>query len=153
MTGNVQGGPVIGGVIGSTENTTVQRIVFTGKVTSATVSAEMGGLVGQAGEGTILSNSSSNATVKATGSEAKAGGLIGTANATVHCCFSLGTVSGTASDSYIGGLVGQVDANGLIENCYSTADVSSKLYAAGLVAYNYGVIDKCYASGKGNSVY
>ena len=153
VTGNVQGGPIVGGVIGSTENTSVQHIAFTGKVTSATASAEVGGLVGQAGEGTILGNSSSDATVKATGSEAKAGGLIGTANATVRCCFSSGTVSGTASDSYIGGLVGQVNAHGSIENSYSTDDVSSKLYAAGLVAYNYGAIDKCYASGNVTSVY
>ena len=153
VTGNVQGGPVVGGVIGSTANTTVQHIAFTGKVTSATASAEVGGLVGQAGEGTVLGNSSSDTTVKATGSEAKAGGLIGTVNGTVRCCFSSGTVSGTASDSYIGGLVGQVNANGSIANCYSTADVSSKLYAAGLVAYNYGAIDKCYASGNVNSVY
>lgn len=153
VTGNAQGGPVVGGVIGNTQNTTLKHVIFNGKVISAIEDAYIGGVVGQAGEGTVISNSSSSATVTATGSGVQAGGLIGHSDATVRCSYSTGSVSGMATDSYIGGLVGQTDANSVIENCYSTSNVTSTLYAAGLVAYNFGTINNSYASGNVTSTY
>lgn len=40
-----------------------------------------------------------------------------------------------------------------IADCYSDASAASKLYAAGLVAYNYGSVSNCYAKGNVSSNY
>ena len=72
---------------------------------------------------------------------------------TIKLCFAAGSVTSTGSDSYTGGLVAYTSSTTTIEDSYSTANVTGTKWTAGLVAYNYGTVNRCYASGNVSSVY
>ena len=122
------------------------------KVTTTGANAYAGGIFGK-GSNVILKNSHAETTAKTSGDSTFVGGLVGVTEATdsITKCYSEGTLSATGAKSYVGGLVGINKSEGLIENCYSIADATSTLYAAGLVAYNYGKVSNSYSKGNVNS--
>lgn len=122
------------------------------KLTTTGSNANAGGIFGK-GSNVILKNSHAETTAKTSGDSTFVGGLVGVTEATdsITKCYSEGTLSATGAKSYVGGLVGINKSEGLIENCYSIADATSTLYAAGLVAYNYGKVSNSYSKGNVNS--
>lgn len=100
-----------------------------------------------------LTSCSANADIEATGDSTIAGCLAGVANSDISISYSKGSLTLTGAGSYAGGLLGQNLSNGTVANCYSQASASSKLYAAGLVAYNYGAVSNSYAKGNVSSQY
>ena len=100
-----------------------------------------------------LTRCSANADIEATGENTIAGGLAGVANSDISISYSEGSLTLTGAGSYAGGLLGQNLSNGTVANCYSRASASSTLYAAGLVAYNYGAVSNSYAKGNVSSQY
>ncbi len=94
----------------------------------------------------VLSQSYSDGDV--TG-ETKVGGILGTSQAAVNTCYSIGEVS--ASTSTVGGIVGDF-SNGWqarIANCYSLAEISGTEKAGGIVGLAGGgmmgvTIQNCY---------
>ncbi|MDY4409310.1 MAG: Ig-like domain-containing protein [Prevotella sp.] len=122
------------------------------KLTTTGSNANAGGIFGK-GSNVILKNSHAETTAKTLGDSTFVGGLVGVTEATdsITKCYSEGTLAATGAKSYVGGLVGINNGEGWIENCYSTADATSTLYAAGLVAYNYGKVSNSYSKGNVNS--
>lgn len=152
VEGNVASTCRGGGVVGGAEDLTINSASFTGKVTSTSKDAKLGGIAGESNGGK-LTRCSANADVEATGENTIAGGLAGVANSDISISYSKGSVTLTGAGSYAGGLLGQNLSNGTVANCYSRASASSKLYAAGLVAYNYGAVSNSYAKGNVSSQY
>ncbi|MEN6428055.1 MAG: GLUG motif-containing protein [Phycisphaerales bacterium] len=101
-----------------------------------------GGLVGS--NAGILAQSSAHAKVAGVG---VIGGLVGSNKGVIWKCCARGEVTG---NDFLGGLVGRA-VSGTIENCYSTANVSSEFFfphVGGLVGfYTRGTITNCYAAG------
>lgn len=141
-----------GGIVGGAESLTVNSASYTGKVSSTSEKAKLGGIAGEANGGK-LTRCSANADIEATGENTIAGGLAGVANSDISISYSKGSVTLTGNGSYAGGLLGHSLSSGTVANCYSLASASSTLYAAGLVAYNYGAISNSYAKGNVSSQY
>lgn len=152
VEGNVASTCRGGGVVGGAEDLTINSASFTGKVTSTSKDAKLGGIAGETNGGK-LTRCSANADMEATGENTIAGGLAGVANSDISISYSEGSVTLTGAGSYAGGLLGQNLSNGTVANCYSRASASSTLYAAGLVAYNYGAVSNSYAKGNVSSQY
>ena len=152
VEGNVASTCRGGGVVGGAENLTINSASFIGKVTSTSKDAKLGGIAGESNSGK-LTRCSANADIEATGENTIAGGLAGVANSDISISYSEGSVTLTGAGSYAGGLLGQNLSNGTVANCYSRASASSTLYAAGLVAYNYGAVSNSYAKGNVSSQY
>jgi len=142
--GNVSGGGVVGGLVGSVG---YQYDDATGTITNCystcSVSGELwdiGGLLGYNSEGTI-SNCYSTGSVSGVSC---VGGLVGHNYAgTTTYCYSTGSVSG---DFGIGGLVGY-NSEDTITNSYSTGSVTGTKDIGGLVGGNFGTINNCCATG------
>lgn len=152
VEGNVASTCRGGGIVGGAEDLTINSASFAGKVTSTSNDAKLGGIAGETNGGK-LTRCSANADIEATGENTIAGGLAGVANSDISVSYSKGSVTLTGAGSYAGGLLGQNLSSGTVANCYSQASASSKLYAAGLVAYNYGVVSNSYAKGNVSSQY
>jgi hypothetical protein len=124
-------GSNVGGLIGTAVSTSVSRSTTSGSVSG---NANLGGLIGSIGDGSspvTISNSSSSASVTATGG--RAGGLIGTSNnlaqanafrAEISDSFATGSVSGSGLTGFVGGFVGEARSMS-IEKSYATGSVSS----------------------------
>ncbi|MBR4389981.1 MAG: Ig-like domain-containing protein [Prevotella sp.] len=174
VKGDVEGTVHVGGVVGYTLNTTINKVSFEGSAMSSSNEAFVGGLAGMAEEcnldrcrtdatvtstnaenrvgglvgyskGGTISKSVANTTLSTSGSNGYAGGLVGYSESAISQSVSTGNVSVTGNDSYTGGLVGY--ALSPIDNCYSTTGVKGTLFSAGLVGYTFNSIDKCYATG------
>lgn len=174
VKGDVEGTVHVGGVVGYTLNTTINKVSFEGSAMSSSDEAFVGGLAGMAEEcnldrcrtdatvtstnaenrvgglvgyskGGTISKSVANTTLSTSGSNGYAGGLVGYSESAISQSVSTGNVSVTGNDSYTGGLVGY--ALSPIDNCYSTTGVKGTLFSAGLVGYTFNSIDKCYATG------
>jgi hypothetical protein len=152
VEGNVASTCRGGGIVGGAEDLTINSASFAGKVTSTSNDAKLGGIAGETNGGK-LTRCSANADIEATGENTIAGGLAGVANSDISVSYSKGSVSLTGAGSYAGGLLGQNLSSGTVANSYSRASASSKLYAAGLVAYNYGAVSNSYAKGNVSSQY
>lgn len=152
VEGNVASTCRGGGIVGGAENLTINSASFSGKVTSSSKDAKLGGIAGETNGGK-LTRCSANADMEASGENTIAGGLAGVANSDISISYSKGSVTLTGAGSYAGGLLGQNLSSGTVANCYSRASASSKLYAAGLVAYNYGAVSNSYAKGNVSSQY
>lgn len=152
VEGNVASTCRGGGVVGGAEDLTINSASFTGKVTSTSKDAKLGGIAGESNGGKLTS-CSANADIEATGDSTIAGCLAGVANSDISISYSKGSLTLTGAGSYAGGLLGQNLSNGTVANCYSRASASSTLYAAGLVAYNYGAVSNSYAKGNVSSQY
>ncbi|MBP7053999.1 MAG: hypothetical protein KBE65_23560 [Phycisphaerae bacterium] len=129
-------GDCIGGLAGSS-GSTMSGCHSTGFVVGHD---RAGGLIGM-GRGTV-SDSHSTATV--TGATS-VGGLVGENDGHVSRSASLGTVIG--SQQTIGGLIGSNEWNGVVDNCYATADVTGGTMVGGLAGINWGKITACYSTG------
>ncbi|MBR2153667.1 MAG: leucine-rich repeat protein [Bacteroidaceae bacterium] len=146
--------PYTGLLVGLSNNNTITNCIANGSITSKAPNAHIGGLVGEHESGTISKSQVTTATINATGGSVSVGGLVGlSSQAAITECLANGSISSTGADSYAGGLVAQNASSGTVENCYSTTNVSSTLYAAGLVGYNKGSVNHCYSSGSVSSTY
>lgn len=139
----VKGGANTGILIGKLINGTITNCKVIGTVADGT---PVGGIVGKL-EGGKLIGCQADVTINVTGEDSYVGGLAGEVTGDVEQCLSNGTLTATGKNSYVGGLVGISKSGSSISNSYSNAVVNSSLSAAGIVAYNYGVVDKCYAVG------
>ena len=139
----VKGGANTGILIGKLINGTITNCKVTGTVSDGT---PVGGMIGKL-EGGKLIGCQADVTINVTGEDSYVGGLAGEVTGDVEQCLTYGTLTATGKNSYVGGLVGLSKSGSSISNSYSSAVVNSSLSAAGIVAYNYGVVDKCYAVG------
>ena len=139
----VKGGNYTGIIIGKLINGEMTNCKVTGNLADGT---PVGGLMGKL-DGGKVSRCQADVTINVTGDNSYIGGLIGEQNGEVDQCLSYGTLTATGMTSYVGGLVGLSNSGSSITNSYSSAITNSSLSAAGIVAYNYGVVDKCYAVG------
>ena len=110
----------------------------------------IGGLVGKTTGTIVKSNASCN--IKGICTDATevcyAGGIAGHSSGDITISYSDGTISqdATSLSCYVGGISGY-NEGGNIKDCYSTANISSTQYGAGIVGYNTGSVSNCYASG------
>ena len=138
----IKGGNNTGILIGKMINGTIENCHVMGVLADGT---PVGGLVGLFNGGEIV-RCQANVSITTTLSTSYVGGLVGEMNdGKIDECVTTGKLIATGAESYVGGLVGKSSAN--ITNCYSNARVTSSYNAAGLVAYNFGIVDKCYATG------
>lgn len=139
----VKGGNCTGIIIGKLINGEMTNCKVTGSLADGT---PVGGLMGKL-EGGKVSRCQADVTINVSAENSYIGGLIGEVNGEVDQCLSYGTLTATGKNSYVGGLVGISNSGSTISNGYSSAVTNSSLSAAGIVAYNYGIVDKCYAVG------
>lgn len=145
----------IGGLIGRGDNSsTISKCKVSGTITCTGTGngAFVGGLVALA-SGSIT-ECSADVVVSSTSPGGATGGLVANYNGggTITRCYSSGSVTSTGSDANAGGLVAALES-GVIEDCYSTANVTGVKWAAGLVAINGSQVNRCYASGNVASTY
>lgn len=88
----------------------------------------VGGLIGNSGNSTILNSSSS---VDVRGSEC-VGGFVGANTSVISNCYSLGSIQGKYNSNAVGGFAGS-NLNTELINCYSTGEVSGNTNVGGLV--------------------
>lgn len=150
-SGSINGSKRSGGVIGVAENLKISSSKFDGTLKSESENAILGGIAGEIKSGE-LTKSQAKTQVNASGNGIIAGALVGNNNGKVNSCYAEGAVSLIGDNSYASGLVGQNQASAVVENCYSVADASATLYAAGLVAYNYGKISNSYTRSNVKSI-
>ena len=139
----VKGGANTGILIGKLINGTIENCKVSGSVADGT---PVGGMIGKLDGGTLL-KCQANVTINVTGGNSYVGGLAGEVNGDVDQCLSSGTLTASGENSYVGGLVGLNNQSSSIINSYSNAITHSSYNASGLVAYNYGKVEKCYALG------
>ena len=140
-TGEVNGGQLLGGLVGWLDGGTIHQSWATGSATPDTDRA--GGLVGMA-EDANISESWSAGNVSA-GREF-AGGLVGFAESvTITDSHATGNVSG---DEFLGGLVGGAYVESVISRSSAEGDVSGRLFVGGLAGQIAGTIEYSYATGK-----
>ena len=132
----------------------ISKCRVTGKITLSGTheGAYVGGLVGHF-SGSAISECTVDATISSASEKGRTAGLVPGLAGTVKSCYATGSVTSTGTDAYTAGLVANTGPSAVIEDCYSTADVTGNLYTAGLVAYNRGKVNRCYASGNIASVY
>lgn len=128
---DVTGDTHVGGVVGTIEAGTVERVATTGAVAG---SQAVGGLTGTVDTGGTVSQV--NASVAVTG--ATAGGLAGNSTGTINQSHAHGTVTGGAD---VGGLVGVND--GIVNRTFATGETDGSS-AGGLVAVNDGTVLESY---------
>ena len=139
----VKGGNYTGIIIGKLINGEMTNCKVSGSLADGT---PVGGLMGKL-DGGKVSRCQADVSINVSGDNSYIGGLIGEVDGEVDQCLSYGTLTATGNTSYVGGLIGISNSGSSITNSYSSAITNSSLSAAGIVAYNYGVVDKCYATG------
>ena len=131
VTGPVQGGSSVGGVVGSLKGK-ISKSTYNGTITSTTSSAKLGGIVGV--NAASVSECKSSGKVACTASGSIVGGLIGeNGKYSIENCYSTMTVT---ANKYAGGLVGY--NYGKITNCYASGNLTSTTNAGGVVGSNDG---------------
>ncbi len=134
---NMNGGNLVGGLVGWNSSGTITSCNATGSVTGGN---NVGGLMGY-NSGTLTSCNASGSVI---GTGECVGGLVGWNDGTLTYCYATGSVSG---DPYIGGLVG-FNYCGTLTFCYAIGSASGNSYVGGLVGWNfYGTITSCNATG------
>ena len=146
VEGDVQGTTNVGGVVGSSKNNELTNLVFDGGVTSSTASACIGGITGLS-ENDQITGCYSNATMTTSGESANMGGIAGKANSHIAESVSKGTLTATGANAQVGGIVGTSQTSGIVEDCFSSAALTSTYAAAGIVSYNYGSVTRSLATG------
>lgn len=141
-TGSVRGYSNIGGLVGKNiESGTIYNSYATCLVTGDRFT--VGGLVGQ--HSGIIKSCYATGSITA---YMTAGGLVGSNYAMINNSYATGSVT---SKNHAGGLSGSnAGGGGIINSCYATGLVritgydNDKDYVAGIAAYNFGKVDKCY---------
>ncbi len=146
VEGDVQGTTNVGGVVGSSKNDELTNLVFDGGVISSTSSACIGGIAGLS-KNDQITGCYSDATMTTSGESANMGGIAGKANSHIAESVSKGTLTATGANAQVGGIVGTSQANGIVEDCFSSAALTSTYAAAGIVSYNYGSVTRSLATG------
>lgn len=144
--GDVEGTVNVGGLVGASENNELTNLVYNGTVTSSADNACVGGVVGSSENDQIKGNYS-NAIMTTSGASANMGGIAGTANSNIAESVSKGNLTATGENAQVGGIVGTSQANGVVEDCYSSATLNSTYATAGIVSYNYGTVTRSLATG------
>ena len=177
VSGNVNGGWYVGGVVGYNNGGTVTGCTFSG---SGSVSGDwyVGGVVGD-NRGTVenchnigevsgnryvggVVGSNNNGTVENcynTGNISgrnqvggvvgqNSGGVVGQNSGNVTNCYNTGGVKVTGNDGSVGGVVGSNDGDS-VTNCYNTGKVtgSDNSSVGGVVGDNSGTVKNCYNTG------
>ena len=127
----------IGGLVGRNDGS-ISNSYVTGVVTG---NSFIGGLVGQNGDGSSITNS--YAMVDVTGTGDNVGGLVSRNDGSIINSYAIGDVTGTGDN--VGGLVSRND--GSIINSYAIGDVTGKNFVGGLTGWNSGPIINSYATG------
>ncbi len=141
----VSGYRCVGGVAGFLQQVNMIGCYATGNIT-ATGDGEdkrdIGGLVGNTEDSSILTNCFSTGKVSGSGWSA-VGGIAGsTSRSAIQNCYSTGDISGL---DYIGGLVGKLIGSSM-SNCYTTGGTAATYYrgrVAGDIA-EYTTVKYCY---------
>lgn len=149
-SGATYGSKRSGGIVGVADGLKINNSTFDGTLKSDSVNAILGGIAGEI-QGGEITRSRARSTIISSNEGSIAGALVGKNYSKISSSYANGDVKLTGKNSYSGGLVGQNQESAIVENCYSTADVTSTLYAAGLVAYNYGKVNNSYCKGNVNS--
>lgn len=145
----------VGILAGFINNATISNVNTAGNINASSAIVELlGGLVGQSGGNSSITDSSANVTMN-TGATVvgETGGLVGESLGTLNInnSYATGSISGTGDFSAVGGLVGNIFAvGGTINNSYSTVDINAGAGSqgiGGLVGNLTGVnISNSYAS-------
>ena len=153
-TGGGASGNCAGGFIGygnSTGSSTIQaeNCTFEGNVTATSY---VGGFAGQLNISSNISQSGVIANVSSNNNTGYAGGFVGAVlatNTTIKESYSQGNITGRNSGGFIGQLFG-----GMIQDCYSTADVISPTFSSNSGGFVGIILDSgdttfenCYAAG------
>ena len=146
VEGDVQGTTNVGGVVGSSKNDELTNLVFDGGVISSTSSACIGGIAGLS-KNDQITGCYSDATMTTSGESANMGGIAGKANSHIAESVSKGTLTATGANAQVGGIVGTSQTSGTVEDCFSSAALTSTYAAAGIVSYNYGSVTRSLATG------
>ena len=146
----------VGGFIGAiTAAASVTGCHATGNVTAGTNCNSVGGLVGQVDAATTIEKCYATGNVSNKGGVHLAG-LVGAAEADIKILksYSTGNVSKTAGSNRAAGLIAYHKTKCVIENCYTTGDISNAgQQNGGLVGYSNSateselIITNCFASG------
>ena len=146
VEGDVQGTTNVGGVVGSSKNNELTNLVFDGGVTSSTASACIGGIAGLS-ENDQITGCYSDAAMTTSGTSVNMGGIAGKANSHIAESVSKGTLTATGANAQVGGIVGTSQANGIVEDCFSSAALTSTYYTGGIVSLNFGSVTRSLATG------
>lgn len=78
------------------------------------------------------------------------GGIVGLNYGEVNNCYNSSIITGA---HYTGGVAGCNQTEGIVFDCYNTGAISASTinyakYAGGVVAYNYGIVEKCHNIGR-----
>lgn len=115
-----------------------------GHTITLTGSASLFAIIGKnSSTGGTVQNLGVKATITANTSHA--GGIVGQSLGTVRNCYTEGAI--TNESGYAGGIVAHNGGQGTIQNCYSTASCTTVTAAGGIVGYNSGTVQQCYATG------
>lgn len=125
---DVTGDFTVGGLVGNSDSTTVQRVGVTGSISG---SGTVGGIIGQNTDGTVQ-QAEVRATVNGTG---PVGGVVGDNRGTLFQAFSRASVSG---ESDTGGVVGQ--NIGSVSQATGNVEVTGAEWTGGLVGQNQGTV-------------
>ena len=145
VSGDINGGWYVGGVVGYNNGGTVTGCIFSGSG-SVSGSYYVGGVVGYNSSSGNVKNCYNTSSVKG---DWYVGGVVGYNSSSVTNCYNTGTVSGGED---VGGVVGGNDS-GTVENCYNTGTVSvngeTTANVGGVVGNNYsGTVENCYNIGE-----
>ena len=145
------------GLFGSIINTTIDSlgVNITGTVVSG--ASAVGGLAGEAGSNSHISNCYVTGNVSGTSATSHVGGLVGSlaSGSSIENCYAASNVTGdgTLNPVYVGGLIGESAATTTISKSYATGSVTAtgaRAYAGGLLGSNNATIENCYATGAVN---
>lgn len=145
--GSAQDELSVGGIAGANDFDITNSSSSATVTANAAAGANVGGLVGYDGSGSIITGSSASGAISGTGQESQVGGLIGTDNGSVTASSASGNVTGGDQGNY-GGLV--ADETGLISESFATGKVTcgdDGALIGGLVGENDGTIETSYATG------
>ena len=145
VNGMVSGETPIGGILGILEGGKIFNCKNNVVLKAAVDNSRVGGVGGSVcGE---IKQCVCYGTLDVVGKDSYVGGIAGYLSGNVSQCMSYGTLTATSKGSYTGGIAGLSESGSNVINSYSSAVIKSSLYSAGIVAYNYGVVDMCYAIG------
>ncbi|MFO7936690.1 MAG: GLUG motif-containing protein [Kiritimatiellia bacterium] len=135
-----ENGDRVGGICGSND----------GQIRASSASGQL--TAGDAGCGGVCGNNHGSisacfADVSLQAGVYHSGGLCGFNNGSIAYSSSQGTVTGDGDSKRFGGLCGKNDAEGHIQECFSTAEVNGGNTAGGLCGSNIGTIENAYAHG------
>ena len=128
-SGNTAGNGNTGGIVGGAGATRIEECDNRGAVTA--VPLGLGGIAGQATDGSVLVNCRNSAPVGAAGGPGTAGGIAGAAvGSTIETCENSGEVR--ADGGTVGGIVGSLRAGSRLEDSRNTAPVTGGANTGGL---------------------